>query len=592
MPLGSPLTVPYTGPARAWPSLAVHWLGALLLAMLAPFAVVAAPAGGAGLERVELIGAWRPLAAASARDAAPSWQRFDPQRLQRFGRAPAGAEVLLFPGAGAWPDGPLVLTVATPGLQRLTLQLPDAPPQSAHILAAGERAGAGAGGLVFEVATPPRNGAPLRLHVDTRGAVPSPMTFALRGAAAHARAEARWLALATACLATMLVTAAIALFFGLRLRDAAFGYYAVYVAAYALIQAVQIGYVANPLGWEALASTTPLWVRPVTALSMIAAVLFLDRFAELQQWLPRVRRWLWGYCALMALLVAVGYVPALRSVALVTPMMALGVPLILVVAVTAAWRGSRYAALFLLGWVPLMGFFIAYSLQLYGLLPGWTWTGTAALATGAFEAVVLSLGLAERAAAVRQQRDQARLLAELDPLTGVLNRRAWREHMHALIAARADRGLTVLFLDIDHFKWVNDRLGHEGGDRVLQVFVEVLRQALREQDLVGRYGGEEFVVGLMATDTSGACAIADRIRSGLRARSETVGAGMPLTVSIGVATLGPREQLDDVLRRADGALYAAKDAGRDRVVVASTRRIATLPVRAKRRRRTATPPRA
>src|SRR5690606_24833735 len=141
----------------------------------------------------------------------------------------------------------------------------------------------------------------------------------------------------------------------------------------------------------------------------------------------------------------------------------LGGPLLLGTALAAAWRGSRYAAIFLLGWLPLLGITVLGSLQLYGIAGAWTWSSDAALVAGAFEAIVLSLGLAERAASVRWQRDQAQALADLDPLTEVLNRRAWHQQVQALIAA--DRaGLSVLFLDIDRFKQINDRVGHDGGD--------------------------------------------------------------------------------------------------------------------------------
>ena len=153
------------------------------------------------------------------------------------------------------------------------------------------------------------------------------------------------------------------------------------------------------------------------------------------------------------------------------------------------------------------------------------------------------------------------MLAGIDPLTGVLNRRAWREALEACLREPDAAGLSVLYLDLDHFKRVNDRLGHAGGDRVLQLFADVLRHALRADDVIGRYGGEEFVVGLVGGDAQ---AVAERIRTGLHARSRE--AGMPLTVSIGVAAWHAGEGIDELLRRADAALYAAKHGGRDRVV--------------------------
>lgn len=515
------------------------------------------------VEPVALAGRWAPAGGA---DAAAS-RAFDPARLQLFGRSAGGATVLLYPRAGRWPEGPLVLSIASPGFQRISLHLPGVPPRSARLLDPGTTRWPGHGRLVFEVEAPPPAGAPLRLHVDARGAVPSPMTFRVLPVPAHLHADARWLAFATACLATMLVTALMALFFGLRLRDAAFGYYGTYVIAYALILGAQTGYIMHPLGWDALAAALPLWGRVATTLSVVAAVLFLDRFAMLDQWLPRMRPLLLWYCALMLGLLALGLVPSLRPAvqALVNPALILGGPLALVAAGAAAWRGSRYAALFLLGWVPLLAVTVLGSLQLYGVAADWTWSHDAALAAGAFESVVLTLGLAERAASVRKQRDQALALADLDPLTGVLNRRAWHQHVEVHAGMEATGRLSLLFLDLDHFKQVNDRIGHEGGDRVLRLFADVMRRALRGQDVLGRYGGEEFVVALPGLEAAQACAVAERIRESLHTASTAD--GMPLTVSIGVAVRQPGEALQGVLRRADAAVYAAKDAGRDRVVV-------------------------
>lgn len=516
-----------------------------------------------------MTGQWAPVESSpggTVEGAGSRLRNFDPDKLQSFGRPPGGAIVLLHPRAGTWPAGPLVLSVTSPGFQRFTLLRPGAPPERARMTESGEGRWPGHGRLAFDVADPPPDGAPLRLHVDARDAIPSAMTFELRSVSDHVRADTRWLAFATACLTTMLATAVIALVFGLRLRDGVFVLYSVYVLTYAAIQGAQTGYFMHPLEWQGVATTVPAWGRAVTTVSVVAAVLFLDRFAPLERWLPSMRRWLWLYCGLMLAVLAMGYVPGLQAIPrqLINPLLILGGPLLLGTALAAAWRGSRYAAIFLLGWLPLLGITVLGSLQLYGIAGAWTWSSDAALVAGAFEAIVLSLGLAERAASVRWQRDQAQALADLDPLTDVLNRRAWHQQVQALIAA--DRaGLSVLFLDIDRFKQINDRVGHDGGDRVLGKFVEVLRRVVRERSVIGRYGGEEFVIALPATTTAQACVVAERIRTGLRNASSE--AGIAFTVSTGVATLRHGESLEALLRRADAAVYAAKERGRDCVVV-------------------------
>ena len=163
-------------------------------------------------------------------------------------------------------------------------------------------------------------------------------------------------------------------------------------------------------------------------------------------------------------------------------------------------------------------------------------------------------------------------LARVDPLTGVKNRLATNEMMDYLLA-RAERKelvLAVLMLDADHFKLVNDRFGHAGGDKVLQGMVAAIRSRLRDSDVLGRVGGEEFVVLSPDTSLSGAMSLAERIRQSVEAAAMRVdGKVVPLTLSIGVTTarLGERDAAA-VLQRADKALYVAKHSGRNQVAAA------------------------
>jgi len=124
----------------------------------------------------------------------------------------------------------------------------------------------------------------------------------------------------------------------------------------------------------------------------------------------------------------------------------------------------------------------------------------------------------------------------------------------------------VLFLDLDRFKELNDRLGHEAGDAALRTLATVMREELREQDIIGRFGGEEFVVALPGADRLHAARVAERIRARLQALAAEDPADALRTVSIGVATLNDGETTSALLKRADKAMYAAKAAGRNRVV--------------------------
>jgi diguanylate cyclase (GGDEF)-like protein len=167
--------------------------------------------------------------------------------------------------------------------------------------------------------------------------------------------------------------------------------------------------------------------------------------------------------------------------------------------------------------------------------------------------------------------------ATRDALTGVGNRIALEitAEREIAIARRTNQPTTILVLDIDHFKRINDRYGHSAGDRVLVETARRLRESCRESDSIFRFGGEEFVVLLSQTEENGAFAIAERIRTAIATMStQYEQAGIHITVSIGIACLNRGEGLHAWFDRADRALYLAKQAGRNRVVRAAKRNIA------------------
>lgn len=176
---------------------------------------------------------------------------------------------------------------------------------------------------------------------------------------------------------------------------------------------------------------------------------------------------------------------------------------------------------------------------------------------------------------LRRKTQALHVLATTDPLTGILNRRAFSEAATGEVdrVRRYGRPASLLMMDIDFFKRINDGWGHAAGDAVLCAFADHCREHLRDTDHLGRLGGEEFAVLLPETDAAGAQILAERLRADLAAVRVTPADGPPIamTVSIGVAEAGPDESLDGLLRRADAALYAAKEAGRDRVLLADAR---------------------
>lgn len=168
---------------------------------------------------------------------------------------------------------------------------------------------------------------------------------------------------------------------------------------------------------------------------------------------------------------------------------------------------------------------------------------------------------------VRAERNSLRFDANLDSLTGVLNRNALSRSLGRL--EHEDAEVSVVFLDVDFFKIINDNFGHAMGDRVLATLGRLLRDHLCPNDLVGRFGGEEFVLVLRDAGSDAALRLSERIRQSI---SGVTIPGLPrrVTVSAGVATRTPDEAADTLLARADAALYVAKQTGRNRVVLASS----------------------
>jgi len=175
---------------------------------------------------------------------------------------------------------------------------------------------------------------------------------------------------------------------------------------------------------------------------------------------------------------------------------------------------------------------------------------------------------------LRKNLDTVRKEAMTDGLTGLANRKSFDKHLRNSILDASDEGtaLTLLMLDIDHFKNFNDNYGHQIGDQVLRLVARTLIDGVKGRDLAARYGGEEFSIILPATSLQAGVAVANSLRRAVeskevvnRTTEETLGR---ITLSIGVAQLEEDERLVDLIERADAALYTAKHNGRNQVAAA------------------------
>jgi two-component system, NtrC family, C4-dicarboxylate transport sensor histidine kinase DctB len=194
---------------------------------------------------------------------------------------------------------------------------------------------------------------------------------------------------------------------------------------------------------------------------------------------------------------------------------------------------------------------------------------TAAISRNALEQALASLEQKHRE--LHKLSNEFRAASITDPLTAVYNRRFFFEATAKLVSAasRHHHPLSILMIDIDHFKKINDTYGHLAGDAVLQALAAHWREALREEDICARFGGEEFIIALPNTDATLAAAVAERLLSrSSRQPLDADGHPCRVTISCGVSQFRFNEHsIEETLKRADEALYAAKNAGRKRVVV-------------------------
>lgn len=180
-------------------------------------------------------------------------------------------------------------------------------------------------------------------------------------------------------------------------------------------------------------------------------------------------------------------------------------------------------------------------------------------------------GLEEKHYALQSVSEELRRASITDPLTGAYNRRFFMESIEKTINAvsRHRYPLSVVVIDADHFKQINDEHGHLAGDKVLQTLAAIYLEELRDSDVFARFGGEEFILALPHTNAAAARAVAERLREKvMKHRIDIDGQALSVTVSSGVSQYRASDgSIDDAVRRADGALYEAKKAGRNRVVV-------------------------
>lgn len=427
--------------------------------------------------------------------------------------------------------------------------------------------------LAVQLPSDLRAGQPIYVQIDS-DSFTRPIRPALTDLAHYQEKDLTHVRLATLFSSVQFTMILAAACLWLVLRDRVLLYFFSYATFQLIYQMLMSGEIYELPGGRLLVplGTHAPWL--FATLSAPLSISFMLAFCDLREVVPRAARILaWMRWPFLLFVVLIWLPFAVRTNVLVNTFnvwfMASSVWALGTVMVAAA-RHDRQARFFLVAWMPQVLFTLLRVSQILLKLDLPPWLEYGYPSTMAFSCVIVTIGLADLSLRARHERDVAHHLADHDALTGVLNRRALVRRLHAaIIEARRQRTpLALLFLDMDHFKSVNDRYGHQAGDACLRAVAEAIADELRPSDWLGRYGGEEFVVGLPGASHDDAMRAGERIRH----RIETLqvhsrGTTLQTTVSMGVATLGDHaDSADELIARADAALYRAKLAGRNRIV--------------------------
>jgi len=358
------------------------------------------------------------------------------------------------------------------------------------------------------------------------------------------------------------------LYIGLRNRRYIF--YAVYLATFALLN---IAYTGHGFAWLWPDRVgLELWIIPfLMVLTGITGLQFAASFLDTPNNFPRLHRMVIWICVLFALLLLATFLFNYNAAGLAVAFLFVFIfsCLMILLGVLSVRSGHKPARYFLFGAIAAMAGALMTDLSVAGFIPYNEFTYRAVEIGMLIDASVLALALAYQFRVGQQEKFQAELMARVDPLTGLNNRRAFYQIAKPVwsTALRNKRDISVIGVDIDRFKRINDTHGHACGDEVLVAAAAVLARSARDGDVLARWGGEEFILLLPETDLDAAIALAERLRtliSGMRLSYQ--GKEIRFTASFGVVQRTAQcLSMDEIISAADDRLYQSKREGRNRV---------------------------
>ena len=354
------------------------------------------------------------------------------------------------------------------------------------------------------------------------------------------------------------------------LRSSRYLFYSLYLTMFMLMN---IAYTGHGFAWIWPASVRwQQWSNPILMfLYGVSGLLFANRFLDLGNHFPRVQKAVIAYCLIFggALATAVLFGSQRYALLVSFTFVFLFTNIMLLLGALSVHSGQKPARYFLLASIAAMVGAVLTTLSTSGFIPFTGWTFRAVELGMLVDATLLALALSYQFRVLQEDKTSAEQLAQLDPLTGLNNRRSFYDKTEPIwsTALRKGRDASIISIDIDLFKQINDTHGHVHGDETLTAIAEALTGSIRQGDVLARWGGEEFIVFMPEANLREAVALAERLRTAIaqiRVRHAT--GETTVTASFGVVQKdADHATLDALISSADDYLYQSKQKGRDQV---------------------------